>query len=156
MTGDGRKGKGGGRVVKNVAGYDLMKLLIGSQGTLAIITGASFKLFPAPRQTRTFVADLRLRPRRLIFAIACCARRCRRFAWSWSRRARDALLPDERAGAWSICRSRRGKRCCAGSLSRGVGDGRDRTRSKAKANATYGGRSRTFRTPCLSGTRVRC
>jgi glycolate oxidase FAD binding subunit len=57
VTGDGRKGKGGGRVVKNVAGYDLMKLLIGSQGSLAVITSASFKLFPAPRQTRTFVAE---------------------------------------------------------------------------------------------------
>ena len=57
VTGDGRKGKGGGRVVKNVAGYDMMKLLIGSHGTLAVITGASFKLFPAPRQTRTFVAQ---------------------------------------------------------------------------------------------------
>jgi glycolate oxidase FAD binding subunit len=57
VTGDGRKAKGGGRVVKNVAGYDLMKLLIGSQGTLAIITSASFKLFPAPRKTRTFIAD---------------------------------------------------------------------------------------------------
>ncbi len=57
VTGDSRKGKGGGRVVKNVAGFDLMKLLIGSRGTLAIITGASFKLFPAPRQTRTFVAN---------------------------------------------------------------------------------------------------
>lgn len=56
VTGDGRKGKGGGRVVKNVAGFDLMKLLIGSWGTLAVITSASFKLFPAPRQTRTFVA----------------------------------------------------------------------------------------------------
>jgi glycolate oxidase FAD binding subunit len=56
VTGDGRKGKGGGRVVKNVAGFDLMKLLIGSWGTLAVITGASFKLFPAPRQTRTLVA----------------------------------------------------------------------------------------------------
>ena len=56
VTGDGRRGKGGGRVVKNVAGYDMMKLLIGSWGTLAVITSASFKLFPAPRQTRTFVA----------------------------------------------------------------------------------------------------
>lgn len=57
VTGDGRKAKGGGRVVKNVAGYDMMKVLIGSQGTLGIITSASFKLFPAPRQTRTFVAE---------------------------------------------------------------------------------------------------
>ena len=57
VTGDGRKAKGGGRVVKNVAGYDLMKLLIGSYGTLAVITSASFKLFPAPRQTRTFLAE---------------------------------------------------------------------------------------------------
>ena len=56
VTGDGRIGKGGGRVVKNVAGYDMMKLLIGSWGTLAIITGASFKLFPYPKQPRTFVA----------------------------------------------------------------------------------------------------
>jgi len=57
VTGDGRVGKAGGRVVKNVAGYDLMKLLIGSFGTLAVITSASFKLFPAPRQTRTFLAE---------------------------------------------------------------------------------------------------
>ena len=57
VTGDGRKAKGGGRVVKNVAGYDMMKLLIGSYGTLGVITGASFKLFPAPRQTRTFIAE---------------------------------------------------------------------------------------------------
>src|ERR1017187_8648367 len=56
VTGDGRKAKGGGRVVKNVAGYDMMKLFIGSQGTLGVITSASFKLFPAARQTRTFVA----------------------------------------------------------------------------------------------------
>ncbi len=57
VTGDARKAKGGGRVVKNVAGYDMMKLLIGSQGTLGVITSASFKLFPAARQTRTFVCE---------------------------------------------------------------------------------------------------
>jgi len=43
--------------VKNVAGYDSMKLLIGSYGTLAIITAANFRLYPTPRQTKTFVAD---------------------------------------------------------------------------------------------------
>lgn len=58
VTGDGRVAKGGGRVVKNVAGYDMMKLLIGSWGTLAVITSASFKLFPYPRNCRTFVACL--------------------------------------------------------------------------------------------------
>jgi glycolate oxidase FAD binding subunit len=55
ITADGKIAKAGGRVVKNVAGYDLMKLLIGSYGTLAVIVGASFKLFPAPRRTRTYV-----------------------------------------------------------------------------------------------------
>ncbi len=57
VTADGKLAKAGGRVVKNVAGYDLMKLLIGSYGTLAVIVGASFKLFPAPRRTRTYVSQ---------------------------------------------------------------------------------------------------
>ena len=42
----GREFKAGGRVVKNVAGYDLCKLLIGSRGTLAIITQVTLKLRP--------------------------------------------------------------------------------------------------------------
>jgi glycolate oxidase FAD binding subunit len=57
VTGDGRIAKGGGRVVKNVAGYDLMKLLIGSFGTLGVIVSANFKVFPKPRQTATFACD---------------------------------------------------------------------------------------------------
>jgi len=56
-TADGKVAKGGGRVVKNVAGYDLMKLLIGSYGSLAVITKANFKVFPKARQTRTFVCE---------------------------------------------------------------------------------------------------
>ncbi len=57
VTADGVRAKGGGRVVKNVAGFDLMKLMIGSYGTLGVITSASFKLFPMPRQTRTLVGE---------------------------------------------------------------------------------------------------
>jgi glycolate oxidase FAD binding subunit len=57
VTVDGKLAKAGARVVKNVAGYDMMKLLIGSFGTLAVVVGASFKVFPAPRQTRTFIAS---------------------------------------------------------------------------------------------------
>lgn len=55
VTADGTVAKAGGNVVKNVAGYDLMKLMIGSYGSLAVITGANFKIFPRPRQTRTFL-----------------------------------------------------------------------------------------------------
>ena len=43
---DGVKAKAGGRVVKNVAGYDLGKLMIGSFGTLAVVTEALFRLHP--------------------------------------------------------------------------------------------------------------
>lgn len=43
---DGQVAKAGGRVVKNVAGYDLMKLFTGSYGTLSIITEATFRLYP--------------------------------------------------------------------------------------------------------------
>jgi glycolate oxidase FAD binding subunit len=57
VTTNGKVVKGGGRVVKNVAGYDLMKLLTGSYGSLAVITRANFKVFPRPRQTRTFVCS---------------------------------------------------------------------------------------------------
>ena len=56
VTADGRITKAGGRVVKNVAGYDLCKLYIGSLGTLAVIVEASFKLTPQPKAQRTAVA----------------------------------------------------------------------------------------------------
>ena len=52
LLADGTRVKSGGRVVKNVAGYDLHKLLVGSFGTLAVIAEATFKLQPLPEAKR--------------------------------------------------------------------------------------------------------
>ena len=61
IDGTGAPCKSGGRVVKNVTGYDLHKLLIGSLGTLGIITRLNFRTFPSLEssgsQTETFTAD---------------------------------------------------------------------------------------------------
>jgi glycolate oxidase subunit GlcD len=57
---DGRIVKAGGRVVKNVAGYDLCKLFTGSYGTLGLILELTFKLKPRPMQTATIAASASL------------------------------------------------------------------------------------------------
>ena len=50
---DGTLARSGGKVVKNVAGYDMQKLATGSLGTLGVITQAIFRLYPLPREARS-------------------------------------------------------------------------------------------------------
>lgn len=54
---DGRLAKGGGIVVKNVAGYDLPRLMTGSFGSLGVIVTATFKLYPLTAASRTLVVE---------------------------------------------------------------------------------------------------
>lgn len=53
---DGRSLRSGGKTIKNVVGYDLTQLFIGSEGTLGVITEATLRLIPPPKATRTALA----------------------------------------------------------------------------------------------------
>ncbi|MDP9112649.1 MAG: FAD-binding oxidoreductase [Acidobacteriota bacterium] len=53
---DGTLARSGGKVVKNVAGYDLSKLVTGAFGTLAVITSATFRLHPLPKHVHAVTA----------------------------------------------------------------------------------------------------
>jgi glycolate oxidase FAD binding subunit len=54
---DGTIANAGGKVVKNVAGFDLARLVCGSEGRLALVARASFRLHPLPKAARTLVVE---------------------------------------------------------------------------------------------------
>jgi glycolate dehydrogenase FAD-binding subunit len=68
VLGDGTAGHSGGKVVKNVAGYDVARVLVGSLGTLAVITEVTVRLHPTPPATRTLLLE-RASPARLAAAV---------------------------------------------------------------------------------------
>ncbi len=57
VCGDGRRLRLGGRVVKNVAGFDLLRPVVGSRGSLAVITSVTVRLFPVPAVDRLLVLE---------------------------------------------------------------------------------------------------
>ena len=56
---DGTRARGGGKVVKNVAGFDIPKLMCGSLGTLGLIVTATFRLHPLPEMEKTVLVRSR-------------------------------------------------------------------------------------------------
>jgi glycolate oxidase FAD binding subunit len=58
ITGHGKHLRFGGEVMKNVAGYDLSRLMTGSYGSLGVITEVSLKVLPKPRQTLSISLDM--------------------------------------------------------------------------------------------------
>ncbi len=67
VTGDGRHVRGGGRVVKNVTGYDLPRLATGSLGSLGVITSMCLKLWPLAERSVTVTVDDPARARSSVY-----------------------------------------------------------------------------------------
>ena len=96
LSGVGELFRSGGKVVKNVTGFDLPKLLTGAHGTLGIMTEIVVKVLPAPSVSRTLVLagiDGADASRALADALACGAE-VGAAAWTQANLPMEGLLPD--------------------------------------------------------------
>lgn len=83
VTGDGRIVRGGGRVVKNVTGYDLPRLMVGAFGSLGVVIQICLKLWPAPSDGATVAVASPDEARRVVRPLAILEDRqsTRVFVW---------------------------------------------------------------------------
>ena len=137
----------GGAIRKDVAGYDLKGLLIGSEGTLGVITAAWLKLLPAPEATLPVVGLLRRRRGRLPCDRGGAGRRSgsrpRSSTWTPAPWRRRELVPGRDPGGRRLHGDRRGRRLHgrggAPPARAGRGLGRRRARRPSARAATRGG-----------------
>lgn len=132
VSGDGEIVKSGSRVVKSVAGYDLHKVMIGSLGSLGIITSANFRTFPLPTASITLVATFHDAKSALHLRQAICesALQPRALEVASPRMTRLLSIPDETAagmrefpeGRWAVLLSAAGHPSV---VQRHLGDFRD-------------------------------
>ena len=124
MLSDGTVAKSGGKVIKNVAGYDLAKLFAGSFGTLGLIASVSVRLHPLPERDRDRASSASTTRTRCCARVLELARRpleadC--FDVVWERRqgpAPDAVLAARRARRAGRARRRRRRRSTGATCAR--------------------------------------
>jgi len=132
VAGDGVRVKSGSRVVKSVAGYDLHKVMIGSLGTLGVITSVNFRTFPLPPASITLIATFHdaAHALQLRQAIIASPLQPRALDLASPRMTRLFSVPDETAagmkefpeGRWAVFLSAAGH---ASVVQRTTGDFRD-------------------------------
>jgi len=93
VLGDGVRARCGGRVVKNVTGYDLMKLQIGAHGSLGVIEAAWIRLRPRPESERTLAAALGARSDACACGVAVARRASARAVALVDARLAEAVAP---------------------------------------------------------------